>query len=113
MRPIPSQIDSGSAEFVTAREAMLAQLETLRERTAEAREGGRDSAIERHRERGKLFVRDRIELLLDDDSPFLEFSALAAWELYEGPVPGAGIVTRLYRSLRKSTPLPCPCSGLM
>lgn len=61
------------------------------------REGGGERARERHRERGKLPVRDRIDHLLDPGSPFLELSPLAAWGLYNNPVPAAGIVTGIGR----------------
>jgi acetyl-CoA carboxylase carboxyltransferase component len=67
----------------------------LRERTAQATRGGGDKALERHRSRGKLPARERVDRLVDPDSAFLELSALAAWELYEGQAPSAGIVTGL------------------
>jgi acetyl-CoA carboxylase carboxyltransferase component len=53
--------------------------------------------VERQRERGKLLARERIEAILDEGSPFLELSPLAAWEMYEGEAPGAGIVTGIGR----------------
>lgn len=56
-----------------------------------------DKSIERHRERGKLFARDRIDLLIDPGSPFLEIGALAGLDLYEGVRPGAGIITGIGR----------------
>src|SRR3712207_4929821 len=65
----------------------------LRERQAAALAGGGPALVERHRARGKILVRDRIDLLLDIGSPFLELSPLAAYGLYGGEVPGAGIVT--------------------
>ncbi len=64
----------------------------LRERLAEIRRGGSGAARDRHTARGKLLVRDRIDRLLDPGSPFLELAPLAGWELYEDPVPAAGIV---------------------
>lgn len=69
----------------------------LRERLEVVRAGGGAALVERHRARGKLFVRDRIEALLDPDTPFLELSALAAFEMYGGDAPGAGVVTGLGR----------------
>lgn len=75
-------------------QALAAQ---LRERLARVREGGPPAARERHTERGALLVRDRIDLLLDPGSPFLELSPLAAWEMYDGDAPGAGIVTGIGR----------------
>src|SRR3974390_2606775 len=65
----------------------------LRERTAEVARGGGEKAMERHRSRGKLPARERIDLLVDPGSAFLELNALAAWELYDGSAPSAGIVT--------------------
>src|SRR2546423_4010620 len=65
----------------------------LRERTAQVARGGGDKAVERHRERGKLTARERIDRLIDPDAAFLELGALAAWELYDGQAPSAGMVT--------------------
>jgi 3-methylcrotonyl-CoA carboxylase beta subunit len=65
----------------------------LRGRTAQVARGGGEKALERHRSRGKLPPRERIDRLLDPGSAFLELSALAAWELYDGQAPSAGIVT--------------------
>ena len=65
----------------------------LRERTAEIARGGGEKATERHRSRGKLTARERIDRLVDPGAAFLELNALAAWELYDGQAPAAGIVT--------------------
>src|SRR5207248_548187 len=65
----------------------------LRERTAAVAAGGGERARERHRARGKLTARERVDRLLDPGSAFLELNALAAWELYDGGAPSAGIVT--------------------
>src|SRR5213596_4045705 len=65
----------------------------LRERTGQVARGGGETALEKHRSRGKLTARERIDRLLDQDTAFLELSALAAWEMYDGQAPGAGIVT--------------------
>jgi acetyl-CoA carboxylase carboxyltransferase component len=76
------------------RHERLAQLvDELRERTAHVAGGGGEKALARHRERGKLTARERIDRLVDADSVFLELNALAAWELYDGQAPSAGIVT--------------------
>jgi acetyl-CoA carboxylase carboxyltransferase component len=69
----------------------------LRERTSQTRQGGGEKYQRRHRQQGKLFVRDRIEKLLDPGSAFLELSPLAAWEMYDNDTPGAGIVTGIGR----------------
>src|SRR4051794_11705749 len=65
----------------------------LRERTTQVARGGGERAGERHRARGKLTARERIDRLVDPDSAFLELNALAAWDIYEGEAPSAGIVT--------------------
>jgi acetyl-CoA carboxylase carboxyltransferase component len=80
-------------EFERRRARMEALVAELRERTALVARGGGDRALERHRSRGKLTARERIERLVDPDSAFLELNALAAWDLYDGQAPAAGIVT--------------------
>src|SRR5438067_7856516 len=72
---------------------MAALVAELRERTVEVARGGGERALERHRERGKLLARERIDRLVDPDTAFLELSPLAAWDLYGGQAPAAGIVT--------------------
>ncbi len=93
MDVLGTQVDTNDAVFQENRAHMEAQLETLQERIQVIRGGGGPKAVERHTKRGKLFVRDRIEQLLDPDTPFLEFSALAAYDLYDNKAPGAGIIT--------------------
>src|SRR5215813_13627817 len=72
---------------------MAALVAELRERTAQVARGGGERAVERHRSRGKLLARERIDRLLDPGTAFLELGALAAWELYDGDAPSAGLVT--------------------
>ena len=79
--------------FDARRERMEALVAELRERTALVARGGSASALERHRARGKLHARERIDRLVDPGGAFLELSALAAWDMYGGDAPGAGIVT--------------------
>src|SRR5687767_15982304 len=71
-------------------ESLMAE---LRERTELVARGGGEKAVERHRSRGKLTARERIDRLVDPGTAFLELNALAAWELYDGDAPSAGIVT--------------------
>src|SRR5499427_8040803 len=71
-------------------EALVAE---LRGRTAQVARGGGEKSLERHRSRGKLTARERIDRLVDPGGAFLELSALAAWDMYDGDAPGAGIVT--------------------
>jgi acetyl-CoA carboxylase carboxyltransferase component len=97
MDRLESHVDPGSDEFRRNRERMASLVAELRERTALVRQGGGEKYLERHRKQGKLPVRERIAGLLDASSPFLELSPLAAWELYDGEAPGAGIVTGIGR----------------
>ena len=93
MAVIESRVDVASPEFAQNREHFVALLEELRERQALVAQGGGLEAMAKHTARGKLPVRERIELLLDPQSAFLELSPLAAWDMYKGEAPSAGIVT--------------------
>jgi acetyl-CoA carboxylase carboxyltransferase component len=100
MPVLRSRLDLASPEARANHEAMAGLVAELRERTASLTSrgaGGDDRSIDRHRERGKLPVRERIDLLLDPGSPFLELSPLAATGLYDDEAPGAGIVTGIGR----------------
>jgi acetyl-CoA carboxylase carboxyltransferase component len=97
MQKILSKIQTASSEFRANRETMTALVAELRERIAQAREGGGARYLQRHREQGKLPVRERIDRLLDQGSPFLELSPLAAWDMYDNEAPGAGLVTGIGR----------------
>src|SRR3712207_1693264 len=97
MSKLGTFVDNKSEGFRRNAEAYEELLAELRERSAEARRGGGEKAQRRHKERGKLPVRDRIELLLDSGTAFLELSALAAYGMYDGRVSAAGIVTGVGR----------------
>jgi acetyl-CoA carboxylase carboxyltransferase component len=85
---------AGNADVFARRRARMEKLVSeLRERTAAVARGGGEKALERHRSRGKLTARERIDRLCDGDTAFLELSALAAWEMYGDDAPSAGIVT--------------------
>jgi len=90
---LTSHLDTRSETFLRGEERMRALCDELRARLAHARAGGGAGALERHRGRGKLPVRERIDLLLDPDTAWLELSPLAAFGMYEDEAPGAGIVT--------------------
>ncbi len=92
MAVLTTQADRTEA-FEQRRARMEELVAELRERTAQVARGGGERALEKHRSRGKLTARERIDRLLDPDTAFLELSALAAWEMYDGQAPGAGIVT--------------------
>ncbi len=95
MRPLASKIDTNSADFATNRAAYEALVATLRQRQVDAIEHGpgRARSIERHLSRGKVMVRDRIDMVIDDDTSFVELSTLAGYGQYNDEAPGAGIVT--------------------
>jgi len=82
-----------SGDFARREERLRGLVEELRARTAAVAAGGGERAVERHRSRGKLLARERIDRLLDPGTAFLELNALAAWEVYDGQAPSAGIVT--------------------
>src|SRR5215813_1584695 len=81
------------SETQANRAAMQQIVQELRSKLEEVKKGGGESAVKRHKERGKMFVRERIDAVIDPDTPFLEFSPLAANGMYDGEAPSAGIVT--------------------
>ncbi|HEX2667236.1 MAG TPA: carboxyl transferase domain-containing protein, partial [Gammaproteobacteria bacterium] len=94
---LKSNLDRNSKEFLANRGHMQKLVEDLRNQQAKAALGGDEKARKKHTDRGKLLPRERIEALLDRGSPFLELSPLAAFGLYEGDAPCAGIVTGVGR----------------
>src|SRR5437773_6897853 len=98
MLPLESHIDPADPTFRANRERMEQLVADLRERLARAHEGGGAKYHQRHRDQGKLPVRERIERLLDPGSPFLELSPLAAQGMYGGDAPAAGLVTGVGRA---------------
>ena len=97
MSQLVSHLHTNSDEYQTNYAHNKALAEQLHERQQHAAAERPSSTIQRQRDRGKLLVRERIEAILDDNSPFLELSPLAAWEMYHGEAPGAGIVTGIGR----------------
>ena len=97
MDAIRSKLDPQSAPFQAnaAHHRRLAQ--QLRERLAQVRKGGPEAAVATQRKRGKMMVRERIDKLIDPETPFLELSPLAAWGRHDGEVPAAGLVTGVGR----------------
>src|SRR3989441_12018160 len=93
MAVLTSQVERESEEFSRRRRRMEGLVAELRERSAEVARGGGEKATERHRSRGKLTARERTDRLVDAGGAFLELNALAAWELYDGQAPAAGIVS--------------------
>ena len=97
MTVLQSRINSRDPAFADNREAMQSQVDDLRVVVERIRQGGGEKAQARHTARGKLLPRERLNALLDPGSPFLELSQLAAHEVYEDEVPGAGIITGIGR----------------
>ncbi|MEX0678059.1 MAG: carboxyl transferase domain-containing protein, partial [Pirellulales bacterium] len=94
---LPSKLDAKSDHFRRNRDAVLAQLDELEKLLAAARAGGGEKSVARHHGRGKMLVRQRIELLIDRDSPFLELSPVAAagteYEVGASTAAGIGVVS--------------------
>jgi 3-methylcrotonyl-CoA carboxylase beta subunit len=97
MSILTSQVQTRSDEFRANADRMQELVRELREKTAAAALGGSEAARKKYKGRGKLFARERVDLLLDPGTPFLELSALAANGMYGGDVPGAGMVTGIGR----------------
>ncbi|MCL9682537.1 carboxyl transferase domain-containing protein [Legionella maioricensis] len=97
MATLISQINTNSQEFKDNQKAMQALVDELRARVNQIALGGDEKARARHLQHGKLLPRERLQQLLDPGSPFLEFSQLAAYEVYEDVVPAAGIITGIGR----------------
>ncbi|RZS43673.1 acetyl-CoA carboxylase carboxyltransferase component [Herbihabitans rhizosphaerae] len=96
MTQLKSTVDTGSDEFAANRDAMLGKLTEIEGEHAKAVAGGGEKYVTRHRDRGKLLARERVELLVDEDSPFLELSPLAGWgsdyKVGASMVTGIGVV---------------------
>ncbi|TMD70374.1 MAG: methylcrotonoyl-CoA carboxylase, partial [Chloroflexi bacterium] len=93
MAIIETRVDRTSPEFQENAHYFQQQLALLSQRIQLVQQGGGEDAIARHRKRNKLLARERIQLLCDPDTPFLELSPLAAWDMYDNEAPSAGIVT--------------------
>ncbi len=97
MTVLSSQVQTRSEEFRSNAERMRALVAEMREKTAHVALGGSESARKKYKSRDKLFVRERIDLLVDAGAPFLELSPLAANGMYGGDVASAGIITGIGR----------------
>ncbi len=94
---IETRINARSEDFQANSAAMQAQIDDLRAKLSEVSKGGSEAARKKHVARGKLLPRDRVEQLLDPGTPFLELSALAAYNMYDNEAPGAGVITGIGR----------------
>ena len=97
MSVLTSHLSSRSAAFIANAQAMQAAVEDLRVQMALSAQGGGEAARAKHIARGKLPPRERVALLLDPGTPFLEFSPLAAHGMYNGDAPGAGVIAGIGR----------------
>jgi 3-methylcrotonyl-CoA carboxylase beta subunit len=97
MPRLNSKLDPRSETFQDNAKYHRALLTEFKQKLAEIALGGGEYALKKHTERGKLFVRDRINKLLDPGSPFLEFSALAGEQMYEANIAAGGIITGIGR----------------
>src|SRR6202011_331764 len=86
---IESRIDRSSPEFQENTRYFKQLLAQLNERIQQVQLGGGEEAIAKHRKRNKLLARERVQLLCDPETPFLELSSLAAWDMYENEAPSA------------------------
>ncbi|MFV0604300.1 MAG: carboxyl transferase domain-containing protein [Niabella sp.] len=93
MYRIESKIDTTSAQFAENKEQYLKSIQLFRKRMKEITHPENSSSIVKHKKRGKLLARERIDLLIDSNTPFLELSPLAAFNMYNNDFPSAGIVT--------------------
>src|SRR6187431_838566 len=97
MERLHSHIDTSSAQFRANHDHMSRLVTEYRRRLDQVRQGGGAKYVTRHREQGKMPVRERIDTLIDPGSAFLELSPLAAWGMYDGDAPSAGLVTGIGR----------------
>ena len=104
---IDSKIPTDGEEFRARHDHNRALAQKLRADVAEAAKGGTEKSRERHVSRGKLLPRDRVERLLDPGSPFLEIGQLAACDMYEGEVPGAGLIAGIGRVSGRQVMIVC------
>src|SRR6266571_668923 len=90
---IESRIERNNPEFQENTRYFQQLLEQLSERIHHVQQGGGPDAIAKHRKRNKLLARERVSLLCDPNTPFLELSPLAAWDMYDNEALSAGIIT--------------------
>jgi len=97
MPVLETKLNSRSADFQANAAAMRELVQDLEKQVAAAAAGGGEAARAKHTGRGKLLPRDRVQMLLDPGTPFLEIGSLAAHGMYNGDAPGAGLITGIGR----------------
>lgn len=93
MAVLDTEINANSEDFKKNKQYMQVLVDELKNRVEKIKLGGGEEALKKHKSRGKLTARERIQALLDPGTSFLEFSTLAAWDVYENEAPGAGVIT--------------------
>ncbi len=93
MAILESRVDRNSSEYQENVRYFQQLIDQLNEHIQVVRQGGGEDAVAKHRKRNKLLARERIQVLCDPDTPFMELSPLAAWDMYDNDAPSAGIVT--------------------
>src|SRR5277367_5418345 len=94
---LESKLVPRSEEYLANVAAMQSVVDDLKNKIEKIMLGGGDEPRKKHTSRGKLLPRDRVQMLLDPGTPFLEFSQLAAYEMYQNAAPAAGIITGIGR----------------
>ncbi len=107
MAILSSRLSTASKEFKDNASHMRALVEDLNAKRSTVAEGGSKGSRERHIARGKLLPRDRVMRLIDPGSPFVEFSQLAAWNMYDNEIPGAGLITGMGRIAGRECVIVC------
>src|SRR5512134_449968 len=107
MSILSSQINPRSEEFRASSDAMRAMVSDLKDKISKLAEGGGAEARAKHAARGKLLPRDRVQMLLDPGTPFLELSQLAAFGMYDDAAPSAGIITGVGRVAGRECVIVC------
>ena len=97
MSKLVTQLNPRSAEFQANAAAMRTVVEDLRAQLAQVAQGGGEAARAKHVARGKLLPRERVQMLLDPGTPFLELAPLAALNMYNNDAPGAGLIAGIGR----------------
>ena len=97
MTILESKLNTRSDDFKSNAAAMQTVVDDLKEKVEKIFLGGGEEARKKHTARGKLLPRDRVQMLLDPGTPFLELSQLAAYEMYGNAAPAAGVITGIGR----------------
>ncbi len=97
MPTLTTRLNPRGADFQASAQAMRLLVADLNQKVARSAEGGGEAARARHTARGKLLPRERVEMLLDPDTPFLEVGALAGLDMYDGAAPGGGLIAGIGR----------------